>query len=175
MLVVAAAFAWAAFTLFGGFRLGGGGSAENPWPLPTSGENTSEAPTTAEPSPSPSSTSPSPSPSPSATTQLAVSNQHAVQSGDNGFGWVINLAQKSTVTRLEIGTQNTGGLLEVRATTADAPTSGPVLASVPFAEKMTVKLSKPTETNSIVLWFPQIPESTTGRQSYVQFTNIDVY
>lgn len=80
-----------------------------------------------------------------------------------GIGFAVLLQQPATVTQVTLQTSSSGGTVEVRATTPDKPTDGPVLASGPLTAGTTVlTLSKPVETGSIVLWWTALPQTADG-------------
>ncbi|MCB2177431.1 MAG: hypothetical protein KQH57_16595 [Actinomycetales bacterium] len=80
-----------------------------------------------------------------------------------GIGFAVLLQQPATVTQVTLQTASTGGNVEVRATTPDKPTEGPVLASGPLTAGTTVlTFSKPVETGSIVLWWTALPQTSDG-------------
>lgn len=80
-----------------------------------------------------------------------------------GIGFAVLLQQPATVTQVTLQTSSSGGTVEVRATTPDKPTDGPVLASGSLTAGTTVlTLSKPVETGSIVLWWTALPQTADG-------------
>ena len=79
-------------------------------------------------------------------------------------GYVITLAAKTTVNVVTLRSNSMGGHVEIRATDAANPTSGPVLASGSFGPEGAFTLVPPTETQSLVLWITELP--TTGDGSF---------
>lgn len=79
-----------------------------------------------------------------------------------GIGFAITLAEPATVTTVTLVTRSTGGTVEVRATDPTTPTAGDVLASGPVAATTTLTLSAPTQTQTLVLWFPVLPQTADG-------------
>lgn len=79
-----------------------------------------------------------------------------------GIGFAVTLAEPATVTTVTLLTRSTGGTVEVRATDPATPTEGEVLASGPVSETTTLTLSVPTSTQTIVLWFPVLPQTADG-------------
>lgn len=84
----------------------------------------------------------------------------------SGIGIALSLEEKSTVSSVLISSANKGGMVEVRATTADKPKEGEVLASGPLDGETLFTLSKPTETESIVLWFTLMPKDQNGNNRF---------
>ena len=79
-----------------------------------------------------------------------------------GVGYAITLAAPATVTTVTLQVNGAGGMVEVRSTAAGTPTEGEVLASGPLGPQTVLTLSAPTETQSIVLWFPALPQTADG-------------
>ncbi|GIJ00638.1 hypothetical protein CLV28_1218 [Sediminihabitans luteus] len=79
----------------------------------------------------------------------------------DGVGYAIELEQKAPVTTIILDTNNTGGTVEVRATSADKPTDGTVLASAPLADETELTFEA-TEGTSFVLWFSELPVTADG-------------
>ena len=84
----------------------------------------------------------------------------------SGIGIALGLEQKSTVSSVLISSANKGGMVEVRATTADKPKEGEVLASGPLDGETLFTLSKPVEADSIVLWFTLMPKDQNGKNRF---------
>ncbi|MBO3101143.1 protein kinase family protein [Cellulomonas fengjieae] len=80
----------------------------------------------------------------------------------DAVGYVINLAEKTTVSTVTLRTNSAGGNVEVRATDAANPTAGTVLASGAFGPDTVLTLNPPTETQSLVLWITQLPTASDG-------------
>lgn len=88
----------------------------------------------------------------------------------SGFGglnrllaYAITLEQPATVSTVYLSTQNTGGNIEIRATDAANPTAGEVLASGPLNGETTMTLSRPVETQNLVILFTDLPTATDGK------------
>ncbi|PJI91082.1 hypothetical protein [Luteimicrobium subarcticum] len=81
----------------------------------------------------------------------------------DGVGYEITLEQAAPVSTIVLDTNDTGGHVEVRATTADKPTSGPVLAEATFAPETNLTFSKPVTAKSFVLWFDELPTTKDGK------------
>ncbi|MGO1315909.1 MAG: hypothetical protein ACTMIR_02565 [Cellulomonadaceae bacterium] len=79
-----------------------------------------------------------------------------------GIGYAVELEEPALVSTIYLSTNNTGGRVEVRAVNPDDPTQGEPLAVAEFAPEMTITLDEPVETQSIVLWFPELPQTSDG-------------
>ncbi|MCA5894142.1 hypothetical protein LEP48_12405 [Isoptericola sp. NEAU-Y5] len=88
----------------------------------------------------------------------------------SGIGYVIKLEEPAPVTSIALNTNSEGGHVEVRATTADAPTDGPVLAEGAFASDTQLTLSEDTVSDSFVLWITELP-MTSGKY-YLELNEI---
>ncbi|MEP7765735.1 hypothetical protein [Sanguibacter sp. 25GB23B1] len=80
-----------------------------------------------------------------------------------GIGYAVTLAQPADVSTVFLTTNSIGGNVEVRATDPSTPTEGPVLASGPLAPETVLTLSAPVTTQTIVLWFTDLPAMPTGK------------
>lgn len=79
-----------------------------------------------------------------------------------GVGYAITLAAPANVKTVTLHSNMSGGHVEVRATDATAPTSGPVLASGAFGPETVLTLDPATDTQSLVLWITQLPAAPEG-------------
>lgn len=79
-----------------------------------------------------------------------------------GIGYAITLEAPATVSAVYLSTNNTGGRVEVRVGDGSSPTSGEVLASAPLEAETVLTLSAPTDTDGLVLWFPELPAAADG-------------
>ena len=93
--------------------------------------------------------------------------------GKSGVGFAVKLEQKSPVSTVYLSTNNTGGVVEIRATDPSTPTKGELLASVPLDKEMTIQLRTTVETQHIVLWFPELPQTSNG-DNRVELTEISL-
>ncbi len=81
----------------------------------------------------------------------------------NGVGYVITLQDPAAVSTIVLNTDNTGGRVEVRATTIEKPTDGPVLASAELSAETELRFDKATAGDSFVLWFSELPKAPDGK------------
>jgi len=88
----------------------------------------------------------------------------------SGIGYVIKLEEPAPVTSIDLNTNSSGGHVEVRATTADAPTEGPVLAESSFSDDTKLELPEGTVADSFVLWVTELP--TTNGKYYLELNEI---
>lgn len=80
-----------------------------------------------------------------------------------GFGLAINLGEAPVKVRKVIVTSSAkGGVLELRQTTAQDPSGGTLLGSLPLADTVTYELAEPVETNQLVLWSTEMPTGPGG-------------
>jgi len=80
----------------------------------------------------------------------------------DAVGYAITLTTKTTVSTVTLHSNATGGNVEIRATDAANPTTGPVLASGPFGPDSVFTLNPATETQSLVLWITELPTMPDG-------------
>ncbi|MEU2198620.1 hypothetical protein [Isoptericola sp. NPDC019482] len=88
----------------------------------------------------------------------------------SGLGYVIELEEPAPVTSITLNTNSEGGHVEVRATSRDKPTDGPVLAEGSFSSETTLDLSEETVADSFVIWITELP--TTNGKNYVELNEI---
>ncbi|NHT16416.1 hypothetical protein G6556_01705, partial [Cellulomonas sp. IC4_254] len=91
----------------------------------------------------------------------------------DAVGLVITLQAPATVTAITLDVNGSGGAVEVRSTDAANPTAGDVLASGALAPQTVLTLAQPTETQSIVLWFPSLAQTPDG-QNRIEISNLAV-
>lgn len=94
--------------------------------------------------------------------------QHpGVRQPQKGIGIAITLEKEAPVSSLLISSDNTGGNVQIRATSADKPTDGKVLAEGPLDGDTQLKFDSPVTTDTLVLWFTELPNKapTTGPTS----------
>lgn len=83
--------------------------------------------------------------------------------GKDGIGFAVKLEKKAPVSTVYLSTNNTGGKVEVRATDPKTPTKGKVLASGPMTDELALELSETVDTEYIVLWFTELPQTPDGK------------
>lgn len=79
-----------------------------------------------------------------------------------GVGYAINLSESATVSTVTLQVNGTGGRVEVRSTDPSTPTEGPVLAEGELSANTVLKLSAPTKTQHVVLWFTALAQTADG-------------
>ncbi|WP_136517627.1 protein kinase family protein [Cellulomonas telluris] len=80
-----------------------------------------------------------------------------------GVGLELRLAQATAVSGVTLQVNGSGGNVEVRATSGDAPTQGDVLASGPMGPETALTFAEPVETDVITIWFTELPTMPDGR------------
>ncbi|WP_087507731.1 protein kinase family protein [Cellulomonas iranensis] len=90
-----------------------------------------------------------------------------------GIGIEVRLAEETTVSGVTLAVNGTGGGVEVRSTTGDAPTQGDVLASGTLGPTTDLTFAEPVRTGSLVLWFTELPTNAAG-QFRLEITEITV-
>ncbi|MBI9114832.1 protein kinase family protein [Sanguibacter suaedae] len=79
-----------------------------------------------------------------------------------GVGLNITLEAPATVSVVFLSTENQGGNVQVRATDPANPNGGELLAEGPLTGETALQLAAPVETQSIVLWFTELPQAADG-------------
>lgn len=90
-----------------------------------------------------------------------------------GMGLELTFAAESAVTGVTLGVNGTGGNVEVRATTGDAPTQGPLLASGTLSQSTVLTFAEPVQASTLVLYFTELPTNAAG-QFRLEVTEITV-
>ncbi|SDM32457.1 murein biosynthesis integral membrane protein MurJ [Actinomyces ruminicola] len=80
-----------------------------------------------------------------------------------GIGMEITLEQEAQVSGVDIQGTGTGGNVQVRATSAQDPTGGTLLAEGAFTEGTTSFEFEAASTQSIVLWVTDLPTAADGQ------------
>ncbi|MBO0608252.1 hypothetical protein [Myceligenerans salitolerans] len=78
----------------------------------------------------------------------------------SGSGIALTLQEAAEVSTIELSTNSEGGNVQIRATTADDPAGGQVVAEGPVSSNTTFTLDEPVVGDSFVVWFTSLPEST---------------
>lgn len=91
----------------------------------------------------------------------------------DGVGLALTFAQPATVGTVTLHVNGTGGNVEIRASDAAGPSGGAVLASGPMSPDTVLTLSAPTTTDSLVVWFTQLPTNGEGKFR-IELTEIEL-
>ncbi|HEY0215117.1 MAG TPA: protein kinase family protein [Cellulomonas sp.] len=91
----------------------------------------------------------------------------------DGVGLVVTLAAPATVTSITLDVNGSGGNVEVRSTDGANPTTGDILVSGPLDGQTVLTLVQPTQTQSIVLWFTALSQTSDGKNR-IEITNLAV-
>ena len=91
-----------------------------------------------------------------------------------GLGFAVVLAEPATVTTVTIDVLGSGGLVQIRSTDPSTPDQGDVLAEGPMGHSVTYTLSAPTQTQTLVLWFPQLPVADSDGRNRIELAEITV-
>jgi len=78
----------------------------------------------------------------------------------DGVGYVMTLEDPTTVHTVTLHTNGKGGNVEIRATGADDPSGGKLLASGAFGSDVTFTLDPATKTDTLTLWITELPTAS---------------
>ena len=92
----------------------------------------------------------------------------------SGVGLAIGLASPAPVSRVELDVNGTGGTVQVRATSPEAPVDGAVLAEGPMAPGTVLTFAEPVEADSLVLWFPSLPVADSDEKFRIELAEVRV-
>ncbi|WP_170297277.1 hypothetical protein, partial [Georgenia thermotolerans] len=90
----------------------------------------------------------------------------------DGIGLVVTLPQATEVSKVEIDLHGNGGQVQIRSTTAQAPTQGEILAEGPMGPDSVFTFAKPVKTASLVLWFPQLPVAESDGKNRIELAEL---
>ena len=80
-----------------------------------------------------------------------------------GVGIAVRLAQPAPVHSITLYTPDAGGMMEIRATSADNPLEGPVIASGPFGDPSTeFVFPDDVVTDTLLIWISDLPPVMDG-------------
>ncbi|MGO1944284.1 MAG: hypothetical protein ACTH1Z_07760 [Ancrocorticia sp.] len=82
--------------------------------------------------------------------------------GKSGLGLEVTLAEETQVSEVNLAVSGEGGNVQWRSTSADAPSEGDVLAEGSMSSDTSLSVDDPEVTNTIVLWFNQLPTDDEG-------------
>jgi putative peptidoglycan lipid II flippase len=91
-----------------------------------------------------------------------------------GLGYTVVLEETATVSRVTLRVNGEGGLVQIRAGNPTAPNEGEVLAEGALGPEVTFDLSEPIETDSISLWFPELPVSASDGRNRIELAEIQL-
>ncbi|MFV0426136.1 MAG: murein biosynthesis integral membrane protein MurJ [Beutenbergiaceae bacterium] len=91
-----------------------------------------------------------------------------------GLGYTVMLAEPALVSSVTLTVNGHGGLVEIRAGTPAAPNEGTVLASGAMDTTVTFTLAEPVETDSISLWFPQLPVANSDGRNRIELAEVSL-
>ena len=80
-----------------------------------------------------------------------------------GVGIAVHLTQPAPVHSITLYTPDAGGMMEIRATSADQPLEGPVIASGPFGDPSTeFVFPDDVVTDTLLIWISDLPPVMDG-------------
>lgn len=111
------------------------------------------------------------------TTPLPITSRVFLNkpNGQNGYGLAITFSQKVTVSKLNIGMRDSGGTAYIYADADQTnPINGYALAKFSFdlSGSTMVTLSRPVQTDRIVIW---VPADSLPTSRYLYFTHLMAY
>ena len=87
-------------------------------------------------------------------------------------GMVLTLDGAATVSTVTLQVNGSGGQVEVREGTAADPESGAVLASGAMSPNTVLTFDEPVTTDSIVIWFTELPTAASDGQFRIDLAEI---
>ncbi|HLS00889.1 MAG TPA: hypothetical protein VK054_02750, partial [Beutenbergiaceae bacterium] len=91
-----------------------------------------------------------------------------------GIAFSVVLEEEATVSEVILHVQGEGGQVEVRAGDPSNPTSGEVLASGSMSSQTTLTFDEPVETDTIVLWFPELPVAESDGMNRIELAEVEL-
>lgn len=81
----------------------------------------------------------------------------------SGFGVIVTFKEQASVSEIKLKTNAQGGKIEVRSLPESGlPRDGKVLATGTFSDTVNLKLNPKANTQTLILWFPELPLDNTG-------------
>lgn len=90
----------------------------------------------------------------------------------DGLAIELVLAERSLVSSVMVDVRGTGGLVQVRATTGADPGGGELLAEGPMGPSVVFDLDEPVEAETLVLWFPELPQSSSDGRNRIELVEV---
>lgn len=90
-----------------------------------------------------------------------------------GIGLDIVLAERATVSEIELTLLGTGGRVQVKTDAAD-PVNGAVLAEADMGPTTIITLPEPVATDRVVLWFTALPVADSDGKNRVELAEVTV-
>ncbi|MFC7403905.1 lipid II flippase MurJ [Georgenia alba] len=92
----------------------------------------------------------------------------------SGIGLLVTLEETATVSRVEMDLMGEGGMVEIRATSGEEPTDGEPLVAGEMGPDTVFEFDDPVETDSLVLWFPQLPVAESDGLNRIELAELRV-
>lgn len=90
----------------------------------------------------------------------------------DGLGFNVFLEEEAEVSEVVLVLLGEGGKVEIRAGNPDDPSSGDVLASGSMDGKTTFTFDEAVETDSISLWFPELPKAESDGLNRIELAEV---
>lgn len=92
----------------------------------------------------------------------------------DGIGIEITLADETEINEVVLNVDGNGGLVQWRDTVRDAPNSGQVIGEGPMSAETVLSASEPVRTQTIILWFEDLPTANSDGQFRIDMSEITV-
>src|SRR5699024_5118843 len=92
----------------------------------------------------------------------------------DGLAFSIVLEQEAEVSEVVLLVDGVGGKVEVRSGDPQDPTKGEVLASGAMDHETTFTFDSPVETDTIVLWFPELPVADSDGMNRIELAEVSL-
>ncbi|MEZ7897263.1 MAG: murein biosynthesis integral membrane protein MurJ [Flaviflexus sp.] len=92
----------------------------------------------------------------------------------DGIGIEITLAEETEINEVVLNVDGNGGLVQWRDTVRDAPNSGQVIAEGSMSAETVLTASEPVRTQTIILWFEDLPTANSDGQYRIDISEITV-
>lgn len=91
-----------------------------------------------------------------------------------GIGLEITLAEETEISEVTLTVDGNGGLVQWRDTVNAAPNSGQVIAEGPMSSSTVLTSEEPVVTQTIILWFEDLPVANSDGQFRIDLSEITV-
>lgn len=89
-----------------------------------------------------------------------------------GLAYSVVLEEESPVSEVIVHMRGKGGKVEIRAGDPRNPTTGELLGSGPLDGATTFTFDKPVSTDTIVLWFPELPRADSDGMNRIELAEV---
>lgn len=92
----------------------------------------------------------------------------------DGIGLEITLAEETEISEVVLNVDGSGGLVQWRDTVSAAPNSGQVIGESAMSAETVLSASEPVVTETVIIWFEELPVANSDGQFRIDISEITV-